>query len=167
MDNKPAFLEMKKNNIEILAYQSQYRQYFIDYNLAWLEEFFYVEDYDKEVLTNCEEHIIKKGGHIFFLKANDEIVGCYALMPSPQNENGVEFTKMAIAKEHRGKGYGKHLMEHAIQFVTINHLQPFVLYSNTDLQNAIHIYKKYGFQEVEIEEGCNYERCNIKMVYQA
>ena len=42
---------------------------------------------------------------------------------------------------------------------------PIVLYSNTTLQNAIYIYRKYGFVEVEMEENPPYERGDIKMEF--
>ena len=37
-----------------------------------------------------------------------------------------------------------------------------ILYSNKKLESAIHLYRKYGFVEVELEEGL-YERANVKM----
>jgi diamine N-acetyltransferase len=40
-----------------------------------------------------------------------------------------------------------------------------VLYSNKVLQPAIHLYRKFGFKEVELEEG-RLARCNIKMELQ-
>ena len=36
------------------------------------------------------------------------------------------------------------------------------LYSNTKLVNAIHLYKKYGFNEVPLGNSA-YKRSNIKM----
>ena len=36
------------------------------------------------------------------------------------------------------------------------------LYSNTKLEPAIHLYKKYGFREVLLDNS-EYERSNIKM----
>ena len=43
-----------------------------------------------------------------------------------------------------------------------NKIMKLVLYSNTMLQSAIHLFRKYGFEEVELESGV-YERANIKM----
>ena len=41
-------------------------------------------------------------------------------------------------------------------------LDRIVLYSNTILESAIHLYKKYGFTEVEMDKP-HYKRANIKM----
>ena len=41
-------------------------------------------------------------------------------------------------------------------------IEKLILYSNTKLASAIHLYKKYGFTEIELEQGL-YERANIKM----
>ena len=38
-----------------------------------------------------------------------------------------------------------------------------MLYSNTILENAVYIYRKYGFVEIPMEENSPYERSNIKM----
>ena len=52
--------------VEIVPFQDKYSDYFYDLNYDWLNEYFYVEDYDEKVLRNCKEEIIDKGGHIFF-----------------------------------------------------------------------------------------------------
>jgi hypothetical protein len=31
------------------------------------------------------------------------------------------------------------------------------------LKNAIHLYLKYNFEEISLEENCPYDRANIKM----
>ena len=38
-----------------------------------------------------------------------------------------------------------------------------ILYSNTKLENAIYIYRKYGFIEIPNEENSPYKRSDIKM----
>jgi ribosomal protein S18 acetylase RimI-like enzyme len=37
------------------------------------------------------------------------------------------------------------------------------LYSNTRLQSALHLYRKYGFVEIPLPEDCVYDRANIRM----
>jgi len=104
---------------------------------------------------------INKGGHIFFAKLNNEIVGTVALMPK---QTTFEVTKMAVSTKHRGFKTGQQLMQYCINFAKKElQLKNLILYSNTKLENAIYIYKKYGFTEIPVEENCPYERCNIKM----
>ena len=54
-------------DIKIIGYDYKYAKYFYDYNIEWLETFFFVEPYDQEVLSKPESYIINKGGFIFFL----------------------------------------------------------------------------------------------------
>ncbi|MGG8497925.1 GNAT family N-acetyltransferase [Tenacibaculum sp. TC6] len=148
------------NPIHFVSYKEEYATHFYELNIEWLKTFFYVEPFDEEVLSNPEKYIIQKGGHIFFAKLNNEIVGTVALMP----KDGIyELTKMAVSPKHRGYKIGQKLMQHCIDFAKSNNLEKLILYSNTVLENAIYIYKKYGFVEIPVEENCPYERCNIKM----
>jgi hypothetical protein len=54
-------------------------------------------------------------------------------------------------------------MQHCIDFAKSNHFKGLMLYSNTKLENAIYIYKKYGFVEVPLEPNSPYVRSDIKM----
>tara|TARA_B100000989_G_C19477144_1_gene443434 strand:- start:1106 stop:1288 length:183 start_codon:yes stop_codon:yes gene_type:complete len=56
--------------VEIVEFQNKYSKYFYDLNYDWLDEYFYVEEYDYKVLRNCREEIIDKGGFIFLLNMN-------------------------------------------------------------------------------------------------
>lgn len=148
-------------NHEIISYQPQYAKNFKDLNIEWLETFFWVEPHDEEVLGNPEKYIIGPGGHIFFVKENDEILATVAFM---KMEEGVyELTKMAVTPAARGKKIGQKLMEHVLGFARSQNWKSLIIYSNRKLENAIHIYRKYGFEEIPIEENNPYARGDIKM----
>jgi len=148
--------------MDIIKFKEEYSSSFYDLNIEWLRTFFYVEPYDEEVLSKPNKYIIDKGGYIFFAKLNDEIIGTVALMPMSE-PNVFELTKMAVSPNHRGHKTGQKLMQHCIDFASKNNFNKLVLYSNTVLENAIYIYRKFGFVEIPVEENCPYERCNIKM----
>ena len=148
--------------IDIISYQPEYAPSFYELNIEWLKTFFYVEPYDEEVLSNPKEYIIDKGGHIFFAKLDNQIIGTVALMPTKVNSI-VELTKMAVSPSHRGLNIGQQLMQHCISYSQENGLNSIILYSNRKLENAIYIYRKYGFMEIKVEDNCPYKRCNIKM----
>ncbi len=148
--------------VHIVPYHDDYKQYFYDFNIEWLETYFYVEDYDREVLSKPGKYIIEPGGHIFFAKYGDEVIGTVALMK--YDDNAYELTKMAVSPLHRGKKAGQLLMQHCIDFGLKQQFDHLMLYSNTILENAIHIYRKYGFVEVPVEPDSPYERSNIKMI---
>ena len=146
----------------IIPYKRKFAQAFKALNIEWLETYFYVEPYDLEVLSHPDTYIIDKGGHIFFSIEDDLALGTVALMPT--GEDGVlELTKMAVAPQARGRGIGQELMEYCIAFAKEENLKKLILYSNTILENAIHIYRKWGFVEISLEPGSSYERANIKM----
>ena len=147
---------------EIVPFQEKYAQAFYNLNIEWLETFFYVEDFDKEVLRNPEKYIIDPGGHIFFVIENDIVLGTVAILK--KTENSFELTKMAVLPNQRGKKIGQQLMQYCIDFAKENNFDNLFLYSNTLLENAIYIYRKYGFIEVSVEPDSPYERSNIKMV---
>jgi len=147
---------------KIIQFQKKYAKAFYDLNIEWLETFFYVEDFDKEVLSNPEKYIIDPGGHIFFIIENDSILGTVALMKG--SKNNFELTKMAVLPNQRGKKIGQQLMQYCIDFAVENNFDNLFLYSNTLLKNAIYIYRKYGFIEIAVEPDSPYKRSNIKMV---
>lgn len=144
------------------TYKPEFAKHFYELNMEWLKAFFIVEPYDEEVLSNPQKYIIDKGGHIFFTLLNNEVVGTVALMPK---NDTFELTKMAVSPKHRGHKIGQQLIQHTINFAK-NELQltNIILYSSSILENAIHIYKKYGFIEVPVEENSPYKRCDIKML---
>lgn len=147
--------------MQIVAYDKQYAQAFELLNLEWLETYFYVEDYDREVLGKAEQYIIGPGGHIFFAVESGVVLGCLALLRI--EDDLFELTKMAVSPAARGKGIGQKLMQHCIAFAQSQNWQGLLLYSNRILENAIHIYRKYGFEEIPVEPDSPYERSNIKM----
>ncbi|MCH4565628.1 hypothetical protein MKP05_21290, partial [Halomonas sp. EGI 63088] len=61
-------------NVEIIPFKTEYATTFKDLNVAWLKKYFVVEPHDEEVLSNCKENIIDKGGYIYFAKVKDTII---------------------------------------------------------------------------------------------
>ena len=148
--------------VEIVPFQDKYSNYFYDLNYDWLNEYFYVEEYDEKVLKNCKEEIIDKGGHIFFAIFKSEVVGTMALIP---REEGIyELNKMAVKKELRGNGIGHQLIQYTIDFAKKNEYKSVILYSNTVLENSIHLYNKFGFKKIDNPDA-PYKRSDIKMEY--
>ncbi|MFC7357544.1 GNAT family N-acetyltransferase [Jejudonia soesokkakensis] len=147
--------------MKIVSFQQTYKKAFFDLNIEWLETFFYVENFDREVLSNPEKYILNPGGHIFFAIEKEVVLGTVALMK--RNDALFELTKMAVLPNQRGKKIGQQLIQYCIDFAKETNFDLF-LYSNTILENAIYIYRKYGFIEVPVEPDSPYERSNIKMI---
>lgn len=147
--------------IEIIPFQAAYAADFKNLNLDWLNKYFRVEPHDDEVLGDPEKNIIQPGGTIFFAKEGKRILGTVALMK--MEDHVFELTKMAVTPEQQGKKIGQKLMEHTLKFAKEQGWKSLILYSNRKLENAIYIYKKYGFKEIPLEENNPYGRGDIKM----
>ena len=150
--------------INIINFQDNFEKDFYDLNIEWLEYFFQVEEYDYKVLSNSKKYIINKGGKIFFAESAGNIIGTVALMPT-KNKLVFELTKMAVKPEYRNKGIGKKLLKKCIDYSKSNSYSSIILYSNKKLNNAIHLYRNFGFKEIRMEKKSPYLRANIKMIW--
>ncbi len=151
---------MTSNKVEIVDYSDELKEAIKILNYEWLEKYFRVEDTDVQSLSNPREEIIDKGGFIFYAKLNGEIVGTASLLK--KDTNIFELGKMAVSEKAQGHKIGTLLLEHCLQVAKEKQIKTLILYSNTQLQSAIHLYRKYGFTEIEMDEGL-YDRANIKM----
>lgn len=146
--------------VEIIPYSPELKEHIKTLNYAWLEAYFHVEEGDRISLSNPEASIIDPGGFIFFARYGESIAGTASLLK--KSETVFELGKMVVAQSLQGMGIGKVLLEHCLDFAKEKGIRTLILYSNTLLEPAIHLYRKYGFEEIPLEPGV-YERGNIKM----
>ncbi len=149
-----------ENKLEIIPFTIELKDYIKTLNVEWLKRYFKVEPKDEIVLSNPQVEIIDKGGFIFYAKYNNQIVGTVSLLKI--DNVTFELSKMAVTDVIQGLGIGKKLLEHCLAFAKEKEIQKLLLYSNRSLESAIHLYKKFGFVEISLEDGI-YERANIKM----
>ena len=143
------------------TYKTEYDAPFKQLNLHWLEQYFVVEPHDDEVLSDPYRFIIEPGGDILVVLLEGKVAGVVALMP---DENGVfEMTKMAVDSNLRGQKIGQKLLQYTLDFARAKGLDQLILYSNRKLENAIYLYRKFGFEEIPLETPNPYERADIKM----
>src|SRR4051812_41514809 len=131
--------------VEIIAYTPTLAHYFTELNLAWVEKYFTAEPMDRLVLGDPETHIIQQGGYIFFASVDGTIAGTFALLRKTAEE--FELAKMAVDESYQGKKIGNRMLEFCITKAKELKIRKLILYSNTILAPAIHLYKKYGFIE--------------------
>ncbi len=148
-------------SVRIVSFNPKYSRHFKDLNTAWLNTYFYVEPKDILLLENCEESIINNGGFIFFAEYDGEIVGCFSFIKL--GDSCYELGKMAVDPNYQGLRIGQHMMQFAIGFAQNENWKKIILYSNTKLDTALHIYRKYGFKEIVLEKELPYARSDIKM----
>jgi ribosomal protein S18 acetylase RimI-like enzyme len=149
-----------KHTVVIIPFSSDLKEPIKTLNVEWLSKYFKIEPKDELVLSNPQEEIIDKGGMIFYAKYKDTIVGTVSLIK--MNKTEFELSKMAVTDGFQGFGIGRKMMEHCIKVAEKNHIKKIIIYSNRRLIPAISLYKKFGFEEIPLEEGI-YERADIKM----
>jgi GNAT superfamily N-acetyltransferase len=144
---------MKTEDIHITAYNPLYKDDFVCLNKEWITHFFKLESQDYELFANPEQ-IVTGGGNIFFALLSGKAIGTVAVLK--ENELRYEIAKMAVSPEYQGKGIGKLLLKHAIDYAKKNGATSIYLISNTKLTSAVTLYEKLGFQQIS---GTNaYER---------
>lgn len=149
------------SEIMIINYDAKFAIDFKKINLEWLRSDFYVEDYDKKILSNPTKYIISKGGHILFAKCKPEIVGTVALIT--RENNSYELSKMGVLQSYRGLKIGDMLIKTAIDYSKAQGKKTIWLDSNRKLKPALSLYHKFGFKEIPLNSDSPYERADIKM----
>ncbi len=147
--------------VNIVQFQDKFAQDFAQLNYEWLEKYFYIEDYDREVLSNPQKYILDKGGFIFIALVDRKPVGTVALIR--RDEGVYELSKMAVTDKYQGIRIGQKLMYYCIWFAGEKAFKHLFLDSNRKLVPAITLYNKVGFREIPVPEDTPYERCNIRM----
>ena len=111
--------------MKVIPFEEKYRQDFIDFNTDWIiSNFGFLEEHDKETFEKIDDEI-RSGAMIFFAVENDVALA----------------TCMAVP------------MQDATWALSHGAEKLFIL-SNSKLKPALHIYEKYGFKEIKLE---NYE----------
>lgn len=147
-------------NPQIIPFSAELQPYFESINKAWVTQYFTLEPFDIEQLEQPEKTILSRGGTILFAKMEGEIIGTVGLIPI--NESTCEMIKMGVISSAQGKGVGLQLGMAILEKAKEMNFSKMVLYSNTKLGAALHLYQKLGFREVVAECGA-YGRCDIKM----
>jgi putative acetyltransferase len=132
-------------------------------NEEWITRYFTLEKMDREVLSDAENKILRKGGHIFMAYLGQQAVGCVALIPL--GDGVYELSKMAVSPDLRGLGIGRSLLEHAVRQAKHIGARSLFLASNAKLQNAVHLYESIGFRHLPPERrpASLYTRANVFM----
>ncbi len=150
----------KNLSVSILDYQPEFRSDFAHLNYEWIEQYFEIEETDRQSLDSPEKKILEPGGHIFVAQLDGKIVGTCALLKA--GDGVYELAKMAVTESARGKGIGWLLGKAATDRAAELGANSVFLESNTALKPAINLYQKLGFEKV-VRDPSPYNRCNIQM----
>jgi putative acetyltransferase len=150
-DKKDLITFILMDPYQIIGYEARYKEDFKNLNAEWLYQYNLMEPRDLEVLDDPRKYILDEGGVIYLVKLENQIVGSAALMR--EHDNIYELAKMAVAKDHRGKGLSRLLIEKCISKAKDIGAEKITLFSNSQLKTAIALYEKFGFRHVPVEDS--------------
>ena len=91
---------------------------------------------------------------VFVYKINGEFIGEGALVLDTDDPDytisgqRVYVSRMIVKKEYRGRGIGSEILEFLISKATEMGFSEMTIGVDKDNENALHLYRKYGFTEV-------------------
>ncbi len=96
-------------------------------------------------LFDFERHYFTRGGCFHVITDNSgNVVGSVGLFPI--DARTIELRKMYLAPEHRRRGLGKRLLDHAISEARRMGFKVLTLETQSSLKTAIAMYTRYGFK---------------------
>lgn len=105
----------------------------------------------------------------YYVATQDEkVIGGCGIFPTENLPNGTcELVKLYVAKEARGTGLGKQLMEQSMKWAKESGYTHVYLESMPELAKAVSIYEKVGFQPLDHPLGnSGHDGCDIWMLKQ-
>ena len=100
------------------------------------------------------EEIASGNRLVFVYKINGEFIGEGALVLDAGDPDytipgqRVYVSRMIVKKEYRGRGIGSEILEFLINKATEKGFSEMTIGVDKDNENALHLYRKYGFTEV-------------------
>jgi ribosomal protein S18 acetylase RimI-like enzyme len=93
---------------------------------------------------------------------NDRLVGSVAIR-SLDGGKTAELKRMYLQPEYRGRGLGRILLNHAVQWAKERGFQAIVLDTSTAMTAAQGLYESAGFSRTgtRTEAGAHYSRCEV------
>ena len=99
-------------------------------------------------ITNVEQYYMKNGC-FWCLLDNDNIIGTVAIRVIDNVNQIVELKRIFVLPEYQGNGYGRLLLEYAIDKSREQHYHKMYLDTRKQFLVAQHLYRSVGFQETD------------------
>ncbi len=153
-------------DVSIVGFDPRWRDDFAALNIEWLQRWFVIEPYDRDVLHDPERFILADGGHVLLaIDTEQRALGTVALR---HDGDGVfELTKMAVAPTARGRGIGRSLMDAALDLFHQLGGRELFLESSSQLAPALALYESVGFRHHPAPRaGSHYARADVHMIWE-
>lgn len=139
---------------------TEYLKEFIRLNEEWICRYFQLEEADYKLRAD-PFRVIEEGGYIFSIVEDNQVLGVCALFN--KEDDIYELARMAVDSQYQDKGIDNKLMQAVMDKLESLEAKRVYLYSNTMLDPAIALYRKYGFKTVSEGQHPDDARCNIVM----
>lgn len=134
-----------------------------------------LEDYDAvsegtvyyDESTDYLFELFQTPGSVYFVAEEDgQLLGGGGVYPTAGHEAGTcELVKMYLSAAGRGRGIGRQLLEHSIEFARSAGYKHMYLESMPELHHAIRLYDKMGFTRLAAPLGqSGHYGCGIWMI---
>ena len=101
------------------------------------------ENYSFHDIENIEKSYIDTGGAFIVLERNKEVIGFFGLIPV--DKTSIELKRLYLSSNERGKGFGKYLLQTAINISKKQGYRVLCLETTSKFREAVGLYNKYGF----------------------
>ena len=98
--------------------------------------------------ADVEKHYMQNGC-FWCLFDNHVLIGTVAVRTIDYENKILELKRMFVLPEYQGKGYGSQLLKHAIDYAKEQKYNSICLDTRNELATAQHLYKKYGFKQID------------------
>jgi putative acetyltransferase len=117
--------------------------------------------------TDALFELFRTPGSFYYVATQDEkVIGGCGIFPTENLPQGTcELVKLYVAKEARGTGLGKQLMEKSMSWAKSQDYTQVYLESMPELTKAVSIYEKVGFKSLNGPLGnSGHDGCDIWMI---
>jgi len=150
-------VEMNLKIVPAYNLKKEIKSLFTEYTNLLIEgdstfrEYLEVQDYDKE-LADLEVKYGQPQGRLYVAYRDDELAGCVGLRKI--DAQNCEMKRLYVKEEFRGKGIGDTLAKLIIAEAKKQGYSHMLLDTLPFLETAIHMYRSYGFYEIECYNNC-------------
>lgn len=110
-------------------------------------------------LDDIEGRYLSRGGLFEVLERDGKVIGTVGLLPT--GDRVCELRKMYLAREERGKGLGRLLLERMIAAARARRFRRMELETASRLVGALRLYERFGFKA--IPKSGETDRCDLVM----
>lgn len=123
----------------------------IDTCLREIDDQLFLDGEGRDVM-DVEAAYTRKGGAFVVLEVDGEVIGTHATLPVDPEKGVVTFRRLYLKHEQRGKGYGRDLMQWAIDWSRANGFHEIAFWSDIRFTRAHAFFESFGFERGETRE---------------